>query len=455
MRNTDISLKRSPPHNVEAERSVIGAVLFDNDALMKISGIITPQDFYEEKHQKIFNVMLGMSKFGMIIDLVTLSEKLLQTGNLEIIGGPPYLMDLMEIPTATAIIFHAKIIKEKSILRKLIAISTQINLEAYGEQVEVEKLLTSAEKNLYDVRESIGKNESDWEKLGDTIPGLCEDIQAICDPSENIKERIGHPIPTGFLSLDEIIIGLSVPDMVVLAARPSMGKTAFALAVARNIAISGIPVAFFSIETQRKPIALRILCAETMIDSHLIRSGNLDRPGWEKLYNGVSVLNDIPLYICDCPNLTLQDLRFEAKKIVKEQGVKVIIIDYLQLMKIPGMRGKRTEEVSELSAGIKAIGRDLGVCTMPLSQLSRKVEERKPPRPILSDLRESGAIEQDADIVIFLYRHGYYVKKVTEFGGEDLTTEIIVSKNRNGRTGTAKMIFIPKYTRFEERERDF
>jgi replicative DNA helicase len=444
---------RIPPHNIEAERSVLGAILLDNDALMKIAGIIGYQDFYEPKHQKIFNVICGMIKFAIPIDLVNLSERLLMTGNLEMIGGAPYIMDLMEsTPTATTIVHHAKIVKEKSNLRKLIAISTQINLEAYGEQVEVEKLLISAEKNLYDIRENIEKNNSDWEKLGDTLPALCEDIQAICEPSENIEERMGHPIPTGFHSLDEMIVGLSESNMVVLAARPSMGKTAFSFTIARNIAMSGIPVAIFSIETARKQAALRFLCTEAKVDSHLIRLGNLGSPEWEKLYHGVSVLDGIPLYICDCPGLTLQDLRFKAKIIVKKQNVKVIIIDYLQLMKIPGMRGKRTEEVSELSAGIKAIGRELGVCMMPLSQLSREVEKRKPPRPILSDLRESGAIEQDADIVIFLYRHAYYVKKVTEFGGEDFTTEVIVVKNRNGRIGTAKMIFIPKYTRFEEKE---
>jgi replicative DNA helicase len=419
---------------------------------MKITNIIEFGDFYEPKHQKIYKVMWGMSQMREPIELVTLSEKLLVTGNLEKIGGPPYLMDLMEsTPTATTIVHHARIIKDKSNLRKLIAISTQVNLEAYGERVEIDNLLNLAEKIFYDIRGDLQKNEPDWEKLGDTFPGVCEDIQLICEPSENVKERTGHPIPTGFPSLDEMILGLSESDMVVLAGRPSMGKTAFSLAIARNIAISGIPVAFFSIETSRRQAVRRILCTEAKIDSHLIRSGNLGSPEWERLYNGISVLGDIPLYLCDCPNLTLHDLRFKAKMIVKEQGVKIIIIDYLQLMKIPGMRGKRTEEVSELSKGVKAIGRELKVCMMPLSQLSREVEKRKPPRPILSDLRESGAIEQDADIVIFLYRHAYYVKKVTEYGGEDLTTEVIIAKHRNGRIGTVKMIFIPKYTRFEER----
>ncbi len=454
MKNSDIALKKLPPHNSLAERSILGAILFDNEALLKIADNIKIQDFYDPKHQKIFKVMLGMSQMGEPIDLVTLSEKLLVTGNLEMIGGPPYLMGIMDsTPTATMIIHHAKIVKEKAHLRKLIAISTQINLEAYGEQVEVKELLSQAEKHLDGIREEISKKEIGWERLGDTLTGVCEDIQAICEPSETTNKTI---IPTGFNALDEMIVGLSLSDMVIIAGRPSMGKTAFSFKLAQNIAISGVPVAVFSVETARKQAALRFLCAEARVDSHLIRSGNLGDSEWDNLYKGVSVLDGIPLYICDCPDLTLQNLRFKIKMVIKNHGVKVVIIDYLQLMKAPGRMGNRAEAVSELSAGIKAIGREFNVCMIPLSQLSRKVEERKPPRPMLSDLRESGAIEQDADVVIFLYRHAYYQKKVIEFGGEDLTTEVIVAKNRNGRTGTVKIIFIPKFTRFEDiEENDF
>lgn len=451
MRNTDISLKRLPPHNVDAERSVLGAILFDPDALMKISGIIEYQDFYEPKHQKIFNVMLGMVNFNIPIGLVTLAEKLLQSRDLEMIGGPPYLMDLTEItPTATAIVFHAKIVKEKSTLRKLIAISTQINLEAYGERVEVEKLLRNAQELMGDIE--VRDNNKGFVSIADLAP---EGFQAV----EKIYESKGAltGIPTGFTEIDEMTSGLQKSDLVIVAARPSMGKTSFCLNIATHLAIKeNVPVAIFSLETSSEQLILRMLCSQAHVNAHDLKRGFLKDSDWPKLTTAAGGLAQAPIYINDTPGMNVFEMRSEARQLAKkEKNLGLIIVDYLQLMQGKGKRENRQQEISEISRSLKALAREIKVPLIALSQLSRAVESRKPPRPILSDLRESGAIEQDADVVMFIYRPNVYVKKVNEFDEKDKTAEIIISKQRNGPTGTKKLIFNDEYTRFEEREGEF
>lgn len=456
MKNSDISLKKLPPHSDEAEKSVLGSVLFDNDALGKIVNLVKPEDFFQPANRKIMTRMLYMFDRNERIDLVTLSDALLKSGDLEIIGGPPYLMDLMEVtPTATAIVSHARIVKEKSILRRLIAVTTMINLEAYGERVEVENLLSAASKVFDEIQVETASQDKLWEKLGDSLPGVFSEIEVLCDPDVGDEQKRGHAIPTGFGDLDDLIIGLFDSDLIILAARPSMGKTSFGFGLGANIAKKGLPVAVFSIETARNSAVLRFLCSEAKVDSHSIRSGNLDNSSWPKLTNGVGVLAEIPLYICDCPGITLDRLRIEAKLMVKKHGIRLIVIDYLQLINVSGKRRGRVEEVSEISRGLKTLQRELGIPVVVLSQLNRDVESRKPPRPMPSDLRGSGAIEQDADMVIMLYRHSHYVKKMEQYGGEDLSTEIIIAKNRNGKTGTVKMVFLKKYTRFEDVGREF
>jgi replicative DNA helicase len=450
MNQKDISLKKLPPNNIFAEKSVLGAILLDSDSIIKALQIIDETDFYSQINAKIFKVMKGMSWRGEAIDLVTLSEGLLQSGDLEMIGGPPYLMDLMEVtPTAETITNHARIIKNKSMLRRIIALSTQMNLEAYGEKVEVESLLKQAEENFYEIRESLNENNKEFRPLKEAVFDLYSKLEALEDPDLK-KEAVRNIIPTGYLDLDELIVGVPESDMVIVAGRPSMGKTSFLFGLTGNFAKQGYPVGIFSIETNEERCAERFLCTESEVDSHNIRRGVIGSDEWKRLVVGQASLEDLPIHLYDCPGLTLQDFRFRVKNIVKKHGVKLVVLDHLGLMSVEGLRGRsRVEEVSKISSGIKSVLREFKVRGIIVSQLSRKVEDRKPPRPILSDLRESGTIEQDADMVIMLYRHGYYEKKMDEFGGEDLVTEIIVNKNRNGRIGTVKLVFRKRFTRFE------
>lgn len=453
MKKTDIALKKLPPHNEEAEKSVLGAVLQDNDSIMKAMQIISHHDFYKTAHQKIFKTMIEMSKEGERIDLVTLAEKLLQSGDLEIIGGTPYLMDLMEAtPTATTIIHHAKIVKNKDTLRRLIAIGTQLNLEAYGERVDSENLLNRTEELISNLREGMGGEQNKIIRLGDELPAFFKRVENSCDP--NIKKEISDIIPTGFIDIDEILIGISLSDLVIIAGRPSMGKTALVQNILTNTGKSGIESLFFSIETPAHKCVERFVCTESQVDSTHLRKGKVDDAEWLKLASGMSKLSDLPVYIYDCHSLSLHDLRFKVKMAIKEFGIKLIGIDYLQQMKIEGFRGSRAEELTAIITKIKSILREFQIAGIVLSQLSREVEKRKPPRPILSDLRESGGIEQEADIVMMLYRHAYYETKMGEYGEEDLRTEVIVNKHRNGQIGTIKLIFRKEYTRFENISRD-
>jgi len=440
----DISLKKLPPHSDEAERSVLGAVLFDNDALIKIVNLVKPEDFYQPANQKIMTRMLDMFDRNQRIDLVTLSEALLKSGDLEMIGGPPYLMDLMEVtPTATTVVFHAKIIREKSTLRKLIAISTQINLESYGEQVEVPDLLSRAEELLMEISEK--EVESGFSSLADLIP---EGFQAV----EEIYERKGAltGIPTGFPDLDEMTSGLQKSDLVIVAARPSMGKTSLCLNIATHLAIKeNVPVAIFSLETSRQQLVLRMLCSEARVNSHALKRGYLNDSDWPKLTTSSGSLAQAPIYIDDTPGMTVLEMRAKARQLVKrEKNLGLVIVDYLQLMNGNRKKENRQQEITEISRSLKSLARELEIPLLALSQLSRAVESRRPPRPILSDLRESGAIEQDADVVMFIYRPDVYEKKDDDYPEAGIA-RIIISKQRNGPTGTVKLVFHKQYTRFE------
>lgn len=453
MNQKDISLKKLPPYSQAAEHSILGAIFIENDSISKAIEIIDENDFYVPRNAIIFKTMWGMSWRGEAIDLVTLSENLLRSGNLEIIGGTQYLMGLMETTfTSEMITHHAWIIKNKARLRRIIAISTRLNLEAYEERTSVESLLKRAEQDIYEITESLNEKEKKFNLLGDTLVELYTQLEAIDDP-QSIND-VSNIIQTGFVDLDELIVGFQ-SEMIILAGRPGMGKTAFAFGLSTNIAKSGYPVGIFSIETSESKCVERFWCTESKVDSHNIRQGSISKDEWNSLANGLKSLSGLPIYLYDCPKLTLQDFRFKVKKIVKEFGIKIIVLDYIQLMSVEGVRGRsRAEELTEISKGLKSVLREFSIPGIIISQLNREVETRRPPRPILSDLRGSGAIEQEADIVIMLYRHGYYVKKMTEFGGEDLRTEVIVNKNRGGRIGTVKLVFEKKYTRFENIARD-
>ena len=451
MKTEDISLKKLPPHSDDAERSVLGSVLFDNDALTKIVSTVSSEDFYQSNHQKIYSRMLEMFDKNDRIDLVTLSEKLLKSGDLEIVGGTSYLMDLMEAtPTSTTVVHHAKIIREKSTLRKLIAISTQINLESYSERVEVTDLLYKAEQLIMEIGEK--EIESGFSSLSDLVP---EGFQAV----EEIYERKGAltGIPTGFTQLDEMTSGLQKSDLVIVAARPSMGKTSFCLNIATRVAIKeNIPVAIFSLETSKQQLVVRMLCAEARINSHALKRGFLKHDDWPRLSTASGSLAQAPIYIDDTPGITVLEMRAKARQLAKrEKNLGLIMVDYLQLMQGNRKIENRQQEISEISRSLKALARELDVPVIALSQLSRAVETRKPPRPILSDLRESGAIEQDADVVMFIYRPDVYRHRGRDDEGgydDSDTAEIIISKQRNGPTGTVKLVFLKHYTRFENED---
>lgn len=452
MKTKDISLKKLPPHSDEAEKSVLGAILLENDALVKVVSILAPEDFYQPAHQKIMKRVLDMFDRNERIDLLTLSEALLKSGDLEMVGGPPYLMDLLEAtPTATTVIYHARIVREKSTLRKLIAISTQLNLESYGEQVEVPDLLSRAEELLMEISEK--EVESGFTPLSDLAPEGFHDV-------EEIYERKGAltGVSTGFQDLDDITSGLQKSDLVIVAGRPSMGKTSFCLNIATHLAIKDdVPVAIFSLETSKKQLVLRMLCAEARVNAHRLKRGFLEDSDWPKLSRASGSLAQAPIYIDDTPGMTVLEMRAKARQLIKrEKNLGLIMIDYLQLMQGKGRGESRQQEISEISRSLKAMARELDVPLIALSQLSRAVESRKPPRPILSDLRESGAIEQDADVVMFIYRPDVYKKlEIGDEGGygtESGIAEIIISKQRNGPTGTVKLVFKKQYTRFENLE---
>jgi replicative DNA helicase len=442
MKQRDIALKKIPPNSIDCEKSVLGAIILNNEYLLKVLGIIDSGDFYYTNHKKIFETMKSMEIRGKAIDLLCLSEELLSFGHLEIIGGPPYLMDLLEAtPTATMAVHHSKIIKEKSKLRKLIAISTQLNLDAYGEQVESSELLTRTEELLMDIQGDSSKNKHEWAMLNKTLPDVFQDIEHIYESKEIDSE---NSIATGFDDLDEVV-RLNNSELIIVAGRPSMGKTAFCFNVAVYAAKRDIPVAIFSIETSKKKASERILCTEANVSSHAIHHKWMKDNDWPKLTKAIGILNNLPLYLCDSPYLSLHEFRLKTKTIIKEQNIKLIIIDYIQKMHIKGSRDRRTEEISAIARGVKSVAREFNIPIIAISQLSRKVEERKPPRPILSDLKESGELEQEADIVKFLYRPAYYNKN----NDIDKTTDIIIAKNRNGPTGTVKLLFEDKYTKFK------
>lgn len=441
----DIALKKLPPHNIEAEKSVLGAILLENDALIKIVGFLSLEDFYHPPHQKIFKRILVMFDHNERIDLVTLSEELLKSGDLEMIGGPPYLMELLEAtPTATTILHYARIVKNKSVLRKLIAISTQLSLEAYGERVEAQDLLSRSEELLMEISDR--EIETGFSPLSELAPqgfSMVEDIYE--------KKGALTGLPTGFHQFDEMTSGLQKSDLIIVAARPSMGKTSLCLNIAIYLAIKeDVPVAIFSLETSKQQLVLRMLCAEARVDAHALKRGFLKDDDWPKLTTAAGNLAQAPIYIDDTPGMTVMQMRAKARQLVKrDKNLGLIIVDYLQLMGGGKRKENRQQEISEISRALKALARELGIPLIALSQLSRAVENRKPPRPILSDLRESGAIEQDSDVVSFIYRPAVYGNNKHYSDGE--TVEIIIAKQRNGPIGTIELVFKKEYTRFENK----
>lgn len=433
-------IDRVPPHNNEAEQSVIGAIFLEPQALITASEILMPDDFYRTAHQKIFQTMLTLSDQGKAIDVVTVTEELSAKKELEDVGGLTYLMELANaVPTAANIAHYAKIVEEKALLRRLIRVATKIVEDGYTREDEVEALLAEAEKKMLEVANR--KNAGDFKHVKDVLVGTFKNI-------ETLQNRDGDVtgIPTGFDDLDEITAGFQRNDLIIVAARPSVGKTAFALNVAQSVAVKAREnVAIFSLEMGADQLVMRMLCAEGNIDAQKLRTGSLEAEDWRKLSMAMGALSSSGIYIDDTPGVRINDIRAKCRRLAKEDGLGMILIDYLQLIVGSGKPGEnRQQEVSEISRSLKGLARELQVPVIALSQLSRGVEQRQDKRPMMSDLRESGSIEQDADIVAFLYRDDYYDK---ESESKNMI-EIIIAKQRNGPTGTVTLAFRKEYNKF-------
>src|SRR5690625_103217 len=449
-----ISLERGkiPPQAVNLEEVVLGAMMIDKKGVDEAIDILHPDAFYSQKHQAIYEAILQLFESGEPIDLLTVANRLRQNKKLEVAGGEFYLVQLTQKVSSSAHIeFHARIVLQKYIQRSLIKISSEIIHDSYDETIDVFDLLDTAESKLYDV--SQGNLQSSVQTAQNLVIQAKRNIEEIAN-----KEGLSG-IPSGFTKLDKLTSGWQPSDLINIAARPGMGKTALTLSMARNMAIDhNVPVAFFSLEMSSVQLITRLISSETGLSSETLRTGNLEKHEWEQLNVKVKDLEAAPLYIDDTPSLSIFDLRAKARRLASQYGIKVIMVDYLQLMTAGGNHkgGNREQEISTISRNLKALAKELNVPVIALSQLSRAVETRTgSKRPILSDLRESGAIEQDADIVSFIYRPEYY--KIDEWDDDERSptegqAEFIVAKHRNGGLDEIRLKFIGKYGRFENLE---
>ena len=440
---------RVPPQNIEAEQSVLGAMLIEKEAIPKVMEILRDTDFYREAHRVIFNAMLELYNKNEAVDMITVTEILKRDNKLEDVGGIAYVTSLANaVPTAANVTYHAGIIEEKSILRQLVSVSTQIASMGYEANDDVKNIIDSAESKILEI--SNRKKTADFTPINEIVLDSFKSIEALMGNKNGLTG-----LPTGFEDLDNLTSGLHGSDFIILAARPSMGKTAFALNVVQNVAIraakkvGGAPktVAFYSLEMSKEQLVQRMLCAEANIDSQRLRIGELRDEDWAMLINTADTLSSANIYIDDTAGITAMDMRSRARRLKAEHGLDLIVVDYLQLMQGSGKKnnsGDRQQEVSEISRSLKALARELDVPVIALSQLSRSVEARQVKRPMLSDLRESGSLEQDADIVAFLYREDYYNPETENKN----ITELIIAKHRNGPVDTVNLFFHKQYTKF-------
>lgn len=436
---------RVPPHNIEAEQSVLGAIIMDVDAVGVASEIITGADFYRPDHKLIYDSIIELYNKSEPIDLVTIQNKLIEKGVLEQVGGIEYLTQLATfVPTSAHIKQYAKIVESKSVLRKLIKASNEISAKSYEGQEAVDEIVNYAEKQIFDIMQD--KHTDDFASVGDILVTAIEKIESAYMNKGKITG-----VATGFIDLDYRTAGLQPSDLILVAARPSMGKTAFALNLAQSAAIKqGKKVAIFSLEMSKDQLVNRMLCAEAMVDAQKVRTGSLENDDWKKIASAIGPLSDANIYIDDTPGISVMEMRAKCRRLKLEQGLDFIMIDYLQLMSGAGKNESRQQEISEISRSLKALAREMEAPVVALSQLSRACESRADHRPMLSDLRESGAIEQDADVVMFLYRDEYYHPDTEKKN----IGEVIIAKQRNGPTGTVELMWLGQYTRFVNLQRD-
>lgn len=433
-----------PPYNLEAEQSVLGSMLLSSEAIIVATEQLQPRDFYKQSHQRIFEVIASLNEDREPVDLITVTEALRSHKLLEQVGGATYLTTLTEtVPTAANITQYCKIVEEKALIRRLINTASSILSMAYDQQNDVEELLDEAERKIFDIVQK--QRVENLYHIKDILFDTFEHIEELYNSEGGITG-----VPTGFPDLDEKTSGFQPSDLILIAARPSMGKTAFALNIAQNAAIRhNIPVAIFSLEMSKEQLVQRMLCAESNVDSHKLRTGRLDEDDWPRLARAMGPLSEAPIYIDDTPGISSLEIRAKARRLKAEKGLGLVVIDYLQLMSGRRNLENRQQEISDISRALKALARELSVPVVALSQLSRAPEMRADHRPILSDLRESGSQEQDSDLVAFLYRDDYYDPDTDKKN----IAEIIISKQRNGPTGTVELVWIPRFTKFASIEK--
>ncbi|AJQ30050.1 replicative DNA helicase [Pelosinus fermentans] len=437
-------LDRIPPQNMEAEQAVLGAMLIEREAISKVAELLRPEDCYREAHRLIYNAMLELFNKNDAVDMVTVIEFLRKEDKLEAAGGIAYVTSLANsVPTAANVLYHARIVEEKALLRQLINAATNIAGMGYEGSEEVTTILDSAEKMILSV--SSRKMGGEFTPIKSIIFDAFNKIEQLYASKGSITG-----LSTGFKDLDKLTSGLQPSDLILIAARPSMGKTAFVLNIAQHIGIAEKKaVAFFSLEMSKEQLVQRMLCAESAIDSQRLRIGELEAKDWTKLVSGADRLSAAPIFIDDTAGITVMEMRSKARRLKIEHNLSLIIIDYLQLMQGSG-KGKgsenRQQEISEISRSLKALAREINVPVIALSQLSRSVESRQVKKPMLSDLRESGSLEQDADIVAFLYRDDYY----NPDSEQKNITEVIIAKHRNGPVDTVQLFFHKQFTKFSD-----
>jgi replicative DNA helicase len=436
------NLRRVPPQSLEAEESVLGGILLDNTALDPVIEVLIAEDFYRESHRKIFRAMLDLSEKGEPADIITLGEVLRAKNAIADVGGMTYLAELAErVPTAANILHYARIVKEKAILRGLIGTTTQIATRSYEAGEDVDHLLDEAEQSIFAISE--GRIKPSFYKMSDVIMDTLKTVEMLHD-----RKQLVTGVATGFDDLDKLLAGLQPSDLIILAGRPAMGKTAFALNVAQQAALGEgkTGVAIFSLEMAKEQLVLRMLCSQARVDSSKVRGGFLSDQDFERLAISAQHLGDAPIFIDDSAGLSVLEVRAKARRLKRDPTVNLglIIIDYLQLMR--GNAESREQEISQISRSLKNLAKELQLPVVALSQLNRQVEQRADRRPLLADLRESGAIEQDADVVAFVFREEAYQPDNEEVRG---LAEIIVAKQRNGPIGTVRLTFRSEYTRFE------
>jgi len=432
-------LNKIPPRSLEAEQATLGAMVIEPDAIPIAAELVRAEDFYIEGHQIIFRAILSMHDRGEPVDIITLDGELRRLDKLEKVGGIGYLTTILNtVPTAANVHYYAKTVAEKGVLRDIIRAGTRIAELGYKEDSDsIDSIVDGAERLIFQIGQR--RKSQDFVHMGSVMKESFKKVEQLYHNKSYITG-----LPSGFLDLDRLTAGFQPGDLIVIAARPGMGKTAFALNIAQGIAVSEkAPVALFSLEMSKEQLAQRMICAQAMVDAHRLRTGFLKNDDWPRLTQAMAELSEAPIYIDDTPGLSIMDLRAKSRRVKMRHDIKLLIIDYLQLISSP-RNANRNEQISEISRGLKTLAKELGVPVISLSQLSREVEKRTDRRPQLADLRESGAIEQDADMVAFIYRDDYYNPESEKVG----LAEVIIAKQRNGPLGKIELLFLKEHTKF-------